>query len=164
MAHPNIHERQAHVKRLLGRGVVFTLALRKELAELYSCSRSALHADLIYLTRPRTNHSIYTSAGMRKAIRCRDGNVCQYCGTEPEIECIVEHIIPAALGGEARAYNLVMACNSCNVRKGRRVWLPRNLIEITEDHAEWRERILSLADATSPGLSARQGAVNGRSV
>lgn len=54
MAHPNILERQAHVQRLLKRGVVFTPALKKELAARYSCSRSAIHGDIIWFTKPRT--------------------------------------------------------------------------------------------------------------
>lgn len=160
MAHPNIFERQAHVKRLLNRGVVFTPVLKSELAARYSCSPSAISADLICFTRPRTKHSIYTSASVRKVVRQRDGKICQYCGTERAHEYIVEHVIPAALGGEARPYNLVMACNSCNIRKGRRVWLPRNLIEITETHLEWRERVLSLVDASSPNVTAHRGSQN----
>lgn len=157
MAHPNINERQTHVKLLLGRGVVFTSALKKELAVHFSCSPSAIHADLIWLTKPRTKHSIYTSATVRKAVRKRDGKICQYCGSARAFDYIVEHVIPAALGGEARPYNLVIACQSCNIRKGRKVWLPRNFIEITETHTEWRERVLSLVDAMSPNLTALKG-------
>ncbi|WP_363320128.1 HNH endonuclease [Thiothrix sp.] len=153
MAHPNINERQSHVKSLLIRGVDITTAIKKELAAIYSCSTSAIHADIIWFTKPHSKHSIYTSSAVRKIVHARDGEICQYCGSETAYEYIVEHVIPAAIGGDARPYNLVIACQSCNIRKGRKVWIPRNLIEITEYHKDWRERVLSLADDTSPNLS-----------
>lgn len=144
MAHPNIYARQAHVRQLLAEGVDIRGQVRKDLATLYLCSPSAIMADVTAFTRPQTAETPFQSANMRRRIFDRDGRVCQYCGDVAAYEYVIEHIIPAALGGIARPHNLVIACQSCNVRKGRRVWLPRNLDAITREHPEWHQKIVSL--------------------
>lgn len=65
----------------------------------------------------------FTSAKMRRLIRERDDG-CQYCGGRATV---VEHVLAQDLGGPALPWNLVLACDSCNMRKGERVWLPTNL-------------------------------------
>jgi hypothetical protein len=82
----------------------------------------------------------------------RDGSRCQYCSGAASV---AEHVVPAALGGVASLHNLVAACASCNARKGRSVWIPANLDEITEDHAEWRALVVSMANGES--RPAQQG-------
>lgn len=89
---------------------------------------------------------------MRLYIRQRDGRCCQYCGTTTGRTFIIEHVIPAALGGPALPYNLVIACGSCNSYKGRAVWIPRNLDSITADHPTWRQQVLGYNPEISPRL------------
>jgi len=145
MAHPNINERQAHVKRLIEEGIKIDSSLKRELCKKYSCSGSAIHADIVSITRPKTSETPFQSKSMRQKIFDRDGRVCQYCGDTEAYEYIVEHIIPAAIGGIARSYNLVIACQRCNAQKGREVWLPRNFERIMKDHPRWRDKAVELA-------------------
>lgn len=149
MAHQNITERQNHVRSLLLHGVKMTASVKKELAETYKCSISAIYADIVAISRPKTKETPFQSAAMRKRIFERDGHNCQYCGDTNAFEYIVEHVIPAAIGGVAKEHNLVIACHKCNTIKGRTVWTPRNLDEITRHHPQWRERVLELSVYTS---------------
>jgi 5-methylcytosine-specific restriction endonuclease McrA len=49
----------------------------------------------------------------------RDGNTCQYCGSETETPH-VDHVVPLCQGGGHDLKNLVVACPSCNLSKGGR--------------------------------------------
>lgn len=84
---------------------------------------------------------------LRASVKARDGRVCQYCGTnDPAAYYALDHVIPRKLGGPDTAYNLVIACQPCNSRKGRwHVWIPANLDAITADAPEWRDKIRHLA-------------------
>jgi 5-methylcytosine-specific restriction endonuclease McrA len=53
---------------------------------------------------------------MKRRIIQRDKGICRYCGCKPK-RPIIEHVIPASQGGLATSDNLVVACQSCNVRK-----------------------------------------------
>ena len=46
----------------------------------------------------------------------RDSNSCQYCGSTRNLT--IDHIIPKCRGGEDTWENLVVACRSCNTKKG----------------------------------------------
>jgi hypothetical protein len=91
-------------------------------------------------------HTSYVGRAMRGRIYERDGLVCQYCDSDQARCYIVEHVLPVALGGIAQPYNLVIACNRCNCRKGRRVWLPKNWEVIVADNPGWRARLEALAE------------------
>ena len=57
----------------------------------------------------------------RVNVATRDGFRCQYCGNEfPLGQLTYDHVVPRAQGGKTRWENIVMACYSCNGRKGRR--------------------------------------------
>jgi hypothetical protein len=43
---------------------------------------------------------------------------CAYCGNK-DVPLQIEHIVPKSRGGSDRASNLTLACEPCNVRKGR---------------------------------------------
>lgn len=43
---------------------------------------------------------------------------CAYCGNK-DVPLQIEHILPKSRGGSDRASNLTLACEPCNVRKGR---------------------------------------------
>jgi hypothetical protein len=48
----------------------------------------------------------------------RDGEVCRYCGRTENLS--VDHVVPRCQGGGDQLENLVVACRSCNSRKGGR--------------------------------------------
>jgi len=57
----------------------------------------------------------------RRNLFRRDRNTCQYCGTRcPTEELSIDHVVPRSLGGESSWTNCVVACMSCNARKGSR--------------------------------------------
>jgi hypothetical protein len=142
MAHANILERQDHVKRLLDAGESIMCRQRRLLADQYGCSHHAIYADILFLSRPKNLKTAFPNPRIKAMIHARDGKVCQYCGLEGDGNYIVEHVIPASVGGIADPHNLTIACVSCNMAKKNQVWTPLNLDEITIDHPEWRDEIL----------------------
>ena len=46
----------------------------------------------------------------------RDNHTCQYCGARSRLT--IDHVIPRSKGGEDSWENLVVACSSCNTKKG----------------------------------------------
>ncbi|KAH1194328.1 hypothetical protein GmHk_19G055151 [Glycine max] len=54
----------------------------------------------------------------RKNILFRDNYTCQYCSSHENLT--IDHVVPAALGGEWTWENLVTACAKCNCKKGRK--------------------------------------------
>jgi len=151
MAHPNINERQMEVQRMLLAGEKIIGETRKLLAAKYDCSIAAIYADTLSLTRPKNLKTPFLNPRIRSLVYARDGKECQYCDRKNAGVFIVEHIIPACIGGVGMMYNLTAACQSCNVTKRSNVWTPRNLDEITAEHPEWRNEILR--KSSGPNLS-----------
>jgi 5-methylcytosine-specific restriction endonuclease McrA len=55
----------------------------------------------------------------RRNIYMRDHYTCQYCGVKPpKEELTIDHILPRSRGGRSNWENVVLACQSCNSRKG----------------------------------------------
>ena len=54
----------------------------------------------------------------RREILKRDRHQCQYCGSKKNLT--IDHVIPRSLGGKHSWDNVVIACQSCNSRKGDR--------------------------------------------
>lgn len=52
------------------------------------------------------------------AVHERDGAACRYCGSERNLS--IDHVVPRIQGGSNELENLVVACRSCNSRKGGR--------------------------------------------
>lgn len=52
----------------------------------------------------------------RAMIYKRDNDTCQYCGATKKLT--IDHIIPRCRGGQDTWENLVVACSSCNTKKG----------------------------------------------
>lgn len=51
----------------------------------------------------------------------RDGYRCQYCGGQPGLKALtVDHVLPKSRGGATSWENCVIACVTCNGRKGDR--------------------------------------------
>lgn len=58
------------------------------------------------------------SKAMRYQIFRRDGHVCQYCGGRPpDVALVVDHVVPATLGGPDIPENLTTSCRECNSGK-----------------------------------------------
>src|ERR1017187_7212079 len=55
---------------------------------------------------------------LRRQIMMRDRFACHYCGAKKRLS--VDHKIPVSQGGSTEAENLVIACKSCNSKKGSR--------------------------------------------
>jgi hypothetical protein len=49
-------------------------------------------------------------------LTANDGR-CAYCGA---VACVLEHVVPRAIGGADTWRNLVPSCDDCNARKGKR--------------------------------------------
>ena len=60
------------------------------------------------------------------AVIQRDHGLCRYCG-RPARPLHLDHVVPLAKGGTTVIENLVLACRSCNLRKGTRLWVPSAL-------------------------------------
>jgi len=88
----------------------------------------------------------------RAMIYKRDNNKCQYCGATRSLT--IDHVIPRSKGGEDSWDNLVVACASCNVKKGdklleqtnmklaRKPFTPYNKVQFTLSYCEvpeWQE-------------------------
>lgn len=59
------------------------------------------------------------SAKLRFAVLERCGFACRYCGRKaPDVELVIDHVHPVALGGGNDEDNLVAACVDCNAGKG----------------------------------------------
>lgn len=52
----------------------------------------------------------------RDMIYRRDKNKCQYCGSTKDLT--IDHILPKSKGGKDSWENLVVACSTCNTKKG----------------------------------------------
>ena len=57
----------------------------------------------------------------RQNVYARDKGRCQYCSTRvPRHEATYDHVLPRAQGGVTRWENVVIACVTCNQKKGNR--------------------------------------------
>lgn len=52
---------------------------------------------------------------IRDAIKKRDGEKCNYCGSTHDLE--IDHILPVSKGGNSNAENLQVLCKQCNILK-----------------------------------------------
>jgi 5-methylcytosine-specific restriction endonuclease McrA len=88
----------------------------------------------------------------RAMIYKRDNNTCQYCGATTRLT--IDHVIPKCRGGQDTWENLVVACSSCNTKKGntlleqtgmkltRKPRAPYNKMQFALDNCkieEWQE-------------------------
>ncbi len=55
----------------------------------------------------------------RRNLLRRDGMRCQYCG-KSNVQLTLDHILPRSRGGKEEWENLVVACITCNNKKGNR--------------------------------------------
>ena len=61
-------------------------------------------------------------AALKRAVRERAGNRCDYCGLPQELSPLfalqIEHIVPLKHRGATVLENLALACIDCNLHKG----------------------------------------------
>ncbi|MBI2425627.1 MAG: HNH endonuclease [Candidatus Hydrogenedentes bacterium] len=92
----------------------------------------------------------------RRNLLTRDQHKCQYCGCPLSGKNLtIDHVMPRSRGGQDTWENVVLACSSCNVRKGNRTpeeakmkllrkpgaprWLPSfGMPILQEDLTTWR--------------------------
>ena len=61
----------------------------------------------------------YTDPGRRLIVLARDQHACVYCTAAlSEKNFVLDHLLPVAMGGTNRRYNLVASCEDCNGRRG----------------------------------------------
>lgn len=141
MAHLNIEERRIAVAALLKSKNATTKEF-KAIAEFFNCSYSAILSDKTFL-KSKYKYTVFPSRKVKLSILERDKYTCQYCGKQ-NCKLIVDHVIPYLLGGVGYEYNLVVACASCNSRKGKngRVWIPNNIDILEALNPEWHQKII----------------------
>lgn len=139
MAWHNIDERRKAVKDILDN---YTSDDLKVLAKEFGCSYTAIWNDIIQL---KYGDGTYPTPKTKIHIKKRDNYTCQYCGVKPEI-CIVEHVVPTKIGGKGVDYNLVAACESCNMKKRNAVWIPDNIDVLRSLNPTWADKIVALSE------------------
>lgn len=76
-----------------------------------------------FVKRPFVRFSeMYPSRSM---IYKRDKNTCQYCGAQSKLT--IDHVIPRCRGGGNTWDNMVVACSSCNTKKGDKLLEQTNM-------------------------------------
>ncbi|MEW6744708.1 MAG: HNH endonuclease [Planctomycetota bacterium] len=111
-----------------------------------------------------------SAAFTRRNLLKRDNYSCQYCGAEPGVDKLtIDHVLPRSRGGISSWENCVVACPTCNKRKGgctpeeaglrlrrrpfRPVWSPRLVLGRTRQKASW-EKFVNHESAESKRAAA----------
>lgn len=110
-----------------------------------------LHPDGYYVPNPairaeniEIKNVRQISKGKRFDVFQRDQHTCQYCGRRPpEIELVVDHLLPVAEGGTDDFENLVASCADCNSGKSAKL-----IEKFTDGHTKeaWRDLIRQKRD------------------
>ena len=76
---------------------------------------------------------------MRFEVLRRDSFTCRYCGqSAPDVKLHVDHVRPAALGGDDSAENLVTACIDCNAGKASAPLDAEKVADVRNENMRWR--------------------------
>jgi 5-methylcytosine-specific restriction endonuclease McrA len=103
--------------------------LLKEKAELIESAEERLHAARASFPMPLVIRLVYyvriprqvTMAPTRRLVLMRDNHTCQYCGAAGSQALLtMDHLLPRSRGGQTTWENVVIACRTCNMRKGDR--------------------------------------------
>ena len=104
-------------------------------------------------------------ATLRRQVRARAGNRCEYCQC-PESFSLdtfhIDHVQPVSGGGANTLANLACACNNCNLRKLAAMLITDPLTQEQvplfnpraqdwKDHFAWSEDTLSIIPLTATG-------------
>ncbi|KAL4607052.1 hypothetical protein ACB092_09G147600 [Castanea dentata] len=93
----------------------------------------------------------------RKNILYRDNYTCQYCSSLENLT--IDHVLPAARGGEWKWENLVVACAKCNSKKGQKTVEEANmkLIKVPKAPKDYDILAIPLTTAALKMLKTRKG-------
>jgi 5-methylcytosine-specific restriction endonuclease McrA len=80
----------------------------------------------------------------RSMIYKRDNHTCQYCESTQRLT--IDHVIPKCRGGEDTWENLVVACSSCNTKKGNTLLEQTNMRLIRKPRAPYNKMQFLLND------------------
>lgn len=140
----NFYERQKFMFKYVRENGIPTFKQRVEFAKQWGCHYSAIWADVVCYFKPK-GLPTYPTTNLKRKVKERDKHTCQYCGKRRGIK-IAEHVIPTILGGVGMEYNLVCACDSCNMKKsGGKVWVPKNIETLRQLNGDWADRIIELS-------------------
>ena len=109
--------------------------------------------EQIRLTKTDTERVWRVPPVNRREVLRRDKHTCQYCGSTKQLT--LDHVIPRSKGGKHTWDNVVIACESCNSRKGDRTPSQAGMILRTTPKAPmhpavafaeqfWREQHINL--------------------
>lgn len=93
----------------------------------------------------------------RKNILFRDNYTCQYCSSHENLT--IDHVVPAAVGGQWTWENLVTACSRCNSKKGRKSLeeAKMKLIKVPKKPKDYDILAIPLTAAALRVLTAKKG-------
>lgn len=138
-----------------------------------------IHTPNIRIRVPEVVQLVYFNGFVRHEVRFsrhnifeRDGATCQYCGCQlPKSQLTIDHVLPQSRNGGESWENLVIACVTCNVKKGNRTpeeagmpllrrpfkpaWMPHLGGRISRNQRESWQRFL---DVSKWELAQRKGA------
>lgn len=84
----------------------------------------------------------------RSMVYTRDENKCQYCGVTRNLT--IDHVIPKSKGGDDSWENLVVACVSCNTKKGNKLLENTDMRLIKKPRAPINKAMLYLNGTKNP--------------
>ena len=87
----------------------------------------------IRLTLTRSERFWRVPPVARREILRRDNHTCQYCGSTKHLT--IDHVIPRSKGGLNTWENVVIACETCNQKKGNRTPMEANMTLRTKPKA-----------------------------
>lgn len=75
-----------------------------------------------YCHKRRTSQHIPVDSTYLRLMRRVTKNRCFYCGEDMGNFPTIEHLTPVSRGGDNQRWNLVLACKSCNSKKGAKTF------------------------------------------
>jgi 5-methylcytosine-specific restriction endonuclease McrA len=84
----------------------------------------------------------------RAMIYKRDNNTCQYCGATTRLT--VDHVIPRCRGGQDTWENLVVACSTCNTKKGNTLLEQTGMKLSRQPRAPYNKMQFTLSNCSIP--------------
>jgi 5-methylcytosine-specific restriction endonuclease McrA len=84
----------------------------------------------------------------RNLIYKRDGHKCQYCGSTRRLT--IDHVIPRSRGGQDTWENMVVACSTCNTKKGDTLLEQTGMKLARKPFVPTNRFLLNLIDSGSP--------------
>jgi 5-methylcytosine-specific restriction endonuclease McrA len=81
----------------------------------------------------------------------RDGYTCQYCGSTRSLT--IDHLIPKSRGGTDSWENVLIACSTCNVKKGNKLLQQTGMVLKRKPRAPLPKVVEVVQQSTDPEWS-----------